>query len=329
MKLFTKLSLKDIKLNKKRSTVTIIGIILSVILITTMISVYSSLLSSITDFIINKNGNFHVVYYDVPKNEINNFIQNKQVKNINAVKKIGYAKINSRNEEKPYVLIKSFTQNSIKDLSIKLIDGRLPENSNEILIPNHLESNAGLKLNVGDCLTLDVGTRTLNQKELGQFDELNPNEILNNVNKKTYKIVGIIEKPSLFIEDSTSPSYTLITYDNEMNNSKTDLYIQYTKYGENNLYKVTGKLLGIDSNTLEKTFKGNFTEDEYDDLKEEMNKAKYTISINDKLVMLETNPLKDKDIKSITNVVLIIGIIIILTSVFCIKIVLIYQCLIK
>lgn len=223
MRLFTKLSLNDIKLNKKRSIVTIIWLILSVILITTTISVYSSLISSITSFVINNNGNFHVVFYDVPSEKISDFKKNSQINNINLVENIGYAKIRSRNENKPYVLIKAFSEESINDLSIKLIEGRLPKNDKEILIPSHLETNAGLELKVGDYLTLDIGSRTLNQKELDQFDEFNTNEDLVNLKEDTYKIVGIMEKPSLFIEDSTSPSYTLITQRENLNNSKNGL----------------------------------------------------------------------------------------------------------
>ena len=319
MRLFTRLSINDIKLNKKRSLVTMIGMILSVVLITATISIYSSLISSITNFIIIKNGDFHVAFYDVSKEEIKDFESSQKVDSINSVYNIGYAKINSRNESKPYVLIKAFSEKSIDDLSIQLKEGRLPKNDKEILIPTHLESNAGLKFKVGDDITLNIGSRTLNQKELGLFDEFNKNEELRIRKKITYKVVGIIEKPSLFIEDSTSPSYTFITKKNNSNHTKMDLYIRYTKSGENDLYKTTSNFLGIDYNTLEKIFKGKYTEDEYNSLAKEMNKAKYTISINDKLVMLETNPLKDNDIKSITNVVLIIALMIILTSIFCIK----------
>lgn len=319
MRLFTRLSINDIKLNKKRSLVTMIGMILSVVLITATISIYSSLISSITNFIIIKNGDFHVAFYDVSKEEIKDFESSQKVDSINSVYNIGYAKINSRNESKPYVLIKAFSEKSIDDLSIQLKEGRLPKNDKEILIPTHLESNAGLKFKVGDDITLNIGSRTLNQKELGLFDEFNKNEELRIRKKITYKVVGIIEKPSLFIEDSTSPSYTFITKKNNSNHTKMDLYIRYTKSGENDLYKTTSNFLGIDYNTLEKIFKGKYTEDEYNSLAKEMNKAKYTISINDKLVMLETNPLKDDDIKSITNVVLIIALMIILTSIFCIK----------
>ena len=82
MRLFTKLSLNDIKLNKKRSIVTIIWLILSVILITTTISVYSSLISSITSFVINNNGNFHVVFYDFPSEKISDFNKNSQINNM-------------------------------------------------------------------------------------------------------------------------------------------------------------------------------------------------------------------------------------------------------
>lgn len=44
-------------------------------------------------------------------------------------------------------------------LNFKLIEGRFPLNSNEIVISNHIINNANMKLKVGDKLKLDIGER--------------------------------------------------------------------------------------------------------------------------------------------------------------------------
>ena len=60
MDLLNKLTIKNLKLNKKRTIVTIIGIILSVALITAVASMYSSGIKSLINFETREKGNFHV-----------------------------------------------------------------------------------------------------------------------------------------------------------------------------------------------------------------------------------------------------------------------------
>ena len=50
MDLLKKLTIKNLKLNKKRTIVTIIGIMLSVALITAVATMYSSSISSLIEF---------------------------------------------------------------------------------------------------------------------------------------------------------------------------------------------------------------------------------------------------------------------------------------
>ena len=73
MDLLNKLTIKNLKLNKKRTVVTIIGIMLSVALITAVASMYSSGIKSLINFETREKGNFHVAYFDVPVSEINTF----------------------------------------------------------------------------------------------------------------------------------------------------------------------------------------------------------------------------------------------------------------
>lgn len=70
MDLLNKLTIKNLKLNKKRTIVTIIGIMLSVALITAVATMYSSAIKSLINFETYHKGNFHIAFYDVNKNDI-------------------------------------------------------------------------------------------------------------------------------------------------------------------------------------------------------------------------------------------------------------------
>ena len=218
MNLLNRLTIKNLKLNKKRTLVTIIGIMLSVALVTAVATMYSSCIKSLINFETYQKGNFHVAFFEVPLNEVETIKNNRGVDDVYLTKDIGYAKLEeSKNEYKPYVYVKGFSKEAIEELSVKLVEGRFPENENEILIPTHLKTNGRVELNVGETITLDVGTRVSDGYELTQDNKFSKeaNEEIINTTSKTYKIVGIIERPASNIESYSAPGYTFITYMNE------------------------------------------------------------------------------------------------------------------
>ncbi len=341
MNLLNKLTIKNLKLNRKRTVVTIIGIILSVALITAVAAMYTSALQSLINYEIKEDGDFHVAYYDVPATDIPVFENNRNIDTINLTQNIGYAEIDSQNEYKPYAYIKAFTKNALENLSVSLVEGRLPENSGEIVIPTHLKTNGRVELNVGDTITLDVGKRvdgegyeltqnnpvTYSEGEDAQTGESEDsgyiekrNEKIVDTTKREYKIVGIIERPAANVEGYFAPGYTFITYISEDDISGTvDLYAKYTKEGVKNTYKVTAGILEIDASALEKYYSDSFYGPENDDVMYEIEQARYTFDINKYLVGLETNPLGISAVGSLSVVAGIIVGIIVITSVFCIK----------
>ena len=329
MNLLNKLTIKNLKLNKKRTIVTIIGIMLSVALITAVSSIYASGIESLIKFEINEKGNFHVAYYDVPVSDLSLFENNRSIDTLNLVENIGYAKIDSKNEYKPYANIKAFNKNSLENLSLKLVEGRLPQNDSEIIIPTHLKTNGRLELKIGDTITLDVGKRV--DKDGNELTQSNPylsyddsyilQEDIIDTNTKTYKIVGIIERPASNIENYSAPGYTFITYTDGKNlNDKVDLFARYTKEGTKNVFKVTANILGVNEKLLAKSYSENvLTEEEWNEIFKELEKSKYEININTYLVDLETNPLNSSSIGGMGVVAAIIIGIIVFTSIFCIK----------
>ena len=325
MDLLNKLTLKNLKLNKKRTIVTIIGIMLSVALITAVATMYSSAIKSLINFETYHNGNFHVAFYDVNIKDIYKIEKNKGVEELYLTNNIGYAKLNnSKNEYKPYAYVKGFTKDALENLSIKLIDGRMPINENEILIPSHLKTNGRIDLKIGDVITLDIGKRV--NEEGAELNQYNPfiKEIKENIvetTTKTYKIVGIIERPATNIENFEAPGYTFITYlDENKIKGNVDVYAKFNKYGSKNYLKVTANILEVDEKLFTKYYSGsNISEEELQKINEEFNKIKYQYDINGYLIMLENNPLDQNTTGGLGYAAIIVCIIIVITSVFCIK----------
>lgn len=329
MSLLNKLTIKNLKLNKKRTIVTIIGIMLSVALITAVASIYSSGIKSLIKYETYKKGNYHTAFYNVPVSDMDIFKNNRNIETINITKNVGYAKIDSKNEYKPYVFIKAFTKDSLKKLSVKLVDGRLPENENEVVIPTHLKTNGRLFLNIGDSITLDIGKRIdnsnyeLNQNNPYQKNDEKIGESIVETTSKTYKIVGIIGRPATNIESYTAPGYTFITYLEENKiNGIVDIYARFSKDGVRNSYKTIANILGVDAKLFKKV-NDNEKQPSNKELKEylnQMNNSKYSdININSYLIALETNPISNSYIGGLGIAVGIVIGIIVFTSIFCIK----------
>ena len=322
MNILKKLTLTNLKLNKKRTIVTIIGIILSVALITALSTLISSFRESLHEFYIKQRGNYHYAFYDISDDDLKIIKKNNKVESYYLTKGIGYAKIDSKNESKPYVYVLGVNNDDFNSLSINLIKGRLPKNSNEILIPKHLSSNGSVYYNIGDEISLDIGDRYSDGYLLNMNNPYNEEEILDTKIHKKYKIVGIIERPIYAIEPYVSPGYTIIT--NITNDCKhNNIYLRYSKEGIKYRYRVTANILGINEKIFEDTNGGkkfNYNSDEsFDKIKLELDKAKYQYNENSNLIYLETMPMEDQTISMLYTTFIVVALIIIVTSIFCIK----------
>lgn len=314
MNILKNIAHKNLQLNKKRNIVTIIGIILSVALITALSSLVVSFKESIINLEKHINGDFHYSFDGVQSNDLSIFENNRSIENFYKVGTLGYAKINTENEYKPYAYVINIDKNDFNSVGIDLTDGELPKNNNEIIIPRHLRNNGKVDLKVGDTITLEVGSRMSDGYALGQnnpYEETNDETIENTVSV-TYKVVGIFERPSTALEPFSSPGYTFITTNaSEVKNYK--VFARYTKDGLKNQYKVTAGILGV----LEKdiTLESNYVEIS----EKELAKSKYTFDVNRYLIMLETNAYGDSSMKALLVLSAIVTVIIIVTSVCCIK----------
>lgn len=295
MKLLNKLTYKNLILNKKRSIVTIIGIILSVALITAVSSMVSSFKESMINYEKTRKGDYHISFNNVPLEDLKYFDNNRSIESYYVTNGIGYAKLDGvKNKYKPYAYIIEMDKNAFKNTRLQLISGELPKNDTEIVIPRHLKTNGRLTLEIGKTITLNVGDRISEGYTLNQSNPFNnETEEIVNTTPKTYKIVGIVERPSF--EYYTAPGYTFVTFKSNSVSGTYDIYARYTKDALKDYQKTTMNIVG------------------------DLENPKYSFGINEHLIELETFSFNDDTMKVIINLAIVVIIIVIFTSVFCIK----------
>ena len=322
MSILNKLTIKNLKLNKRRTIVTIIGIILSVALICAVASMVSSFRESLIKFEINRDGNFHYEFSNVDSNTLREIKNNRNFDKVYISKNIGYLKLNnSKNEDKPYAYLIAMDDIAMSNVSLNLIEGKFPTNDNEIVIPRHLKTNGRVDYKIGETITLDYGDRVSDEYILNQNNPFNKgDETFKIKGTKTFKIVGIIERPSTIIENYSAPWYTFITYLNEsVYSGEYNVYLRYTKDALKNRYEVTAKLLDIDPIKYQKymTDLSSLSESEIDAVEEKIVKTPHIM--NGYLISLESMSLNDGTMKVLYMLATIVIIIIIVSSIFCIK----------
>ena len=326
MNILNNLSTKDLKLNKKRSLVIIIGIILSTALICGVAGIITSFQNSILEYYKENDGNYHAVFYEVPKEELKYIEENRNVKEYYLSEELGYAKLEgSQNKNKPYVNVISMNNGYLNNMGIRLSEGRMPENENEILISKHMISNGKVEYKIGETITLEIGQRQLTTGE--KLDQNNPyltgepdeqgkilQEEIVNTTKREYKIVGIIERPSMQLEDYMAPGYTVIT---KMENiqKNANIAVLYTKVSKYQEY--TEQINEMEKAVTDEE-KDNATR--FNGLRNAKYKSyKYELSVNYDLLAFEGVNLSDNMMSTIYSVGGVIMAIVLVSSVFVIR----------
>lgn len=245
MNVLNKLTKRNLTLNKKRTIVTIIGIVLSTALIVCVSGMVTSFQQTLINKSIKDDGYYHVMIKDMKKEDVLALDNNRDIKDYYFSSEVGYATFASQNTFKPYLYVTAYNEKALHNLGIKLKEGRLPENKNEIVVPNHAIEGGGFTGKIGDTITLQMGNRILNdngltyplnqnnplvtetlEDENGIAKTENVIESFQAIENKTYTIVGIIERPNYDIEGYAAPGYTCITYTDEIQD-KTSAFVLF------------------------------------------------------------------------------------------------------
>lgn len=198
MSITKKLALRHLKQNKTRSVLTVLGITISVVMLTVIFTCATSFAHYYGERAINTNGNWHFFVktgYESAK---------KYLLSDSSLKDIGFEKDLSTEEQSykiysdkaNYLRTGTIYQGDaqyIKDTVTCKYDGALPKSDNEIMVEQSLIKNNGLELKIGDEIKIAVGSRLkgdfviLPIKGDYQFGERFEKE-----KDETFKVVGIL-----------------------------------------------------------------------------------------------------------------------------------------
>ncbi len=314
MNVLGKCCYRSMKENRKRTIVTIIGIILATALITAVACMAESFRVSMIVLEKKDNGDFHYLFTGVAQENMKYFRNNQNVEKIGLAEEIGYAVLEGcTNPDKPYLYIRAVDASGIQAMALELTEGRMPWNEDEIVISRHIRTNGNVDLGVGDTLTVQVGERisdgySLNQGNvyIGEEENFVPSY------EKTYTIVGMIERPNFQVEARSAPGYSVFTYlENAENAESLEVYVSYTKEALKHGEQVTAGILGI---SLEE-YEGKKEQEQ----KETFSRIAQEVVENHYVVRWELMRFSSSTMNMLYGMSAIAILIIIIASVFCIR----------
>ena len=313
MKLLNRLTIQNLKLNKKRTIVTIIGIILATTLITGVATLVACFQASTREYVRETSGNYHYEFLNVPGKDIEEIENMENIENVYLTENLGYSEkkttddeINEdeTNLEDLQFQVLGFSKGAMENLGITLDEGRFPENENEIVISNYVETRTDKEIELEKEITLTIKDEETEQEKT-----------------KTYKIVGTVnitgdnlEQMYLYTPEEIPFYYTAITYlEDYTAESKLNVYVKFKDL--NSRYETISQILDIIDEETFNTLKTTDIDKTIDNLLE------YGfLHINKSFILVETGDFSDEDtIEMIYSLAVIIIAIIIITSVYCIK----------
>lgn len=210
MNVLNRVTMKTLRRNRARTVVTIIGVILSAAMFTAVTTFISTMQHYMLASVLSTQGSWHAQLAGLPYDAAGQLRDDPKIKAVAVQQEIGYARLpESQNDYKPYWYIQALDDGSAALLGIRLVEGRMPQNAGELLVPEHVLTSGGVAVKAGDTLTLSVGDRLADDgsplTQTNPYNEEEP-ETIRIRETKAYTVVGICSRPSL--EPYSAPGFT-------------------------------------------------------------------------------------------------------------------------
>lgn len=210
MNIFLKFTLASLKKNRTRTLVTVIGILLSMALLTAVIEGANSGFQYLLRAETLRNGSYHAYYGEVKSEDVPAITATDGIRETTVWHRVGWS-LAELTDRTPYLRIEAAEGNLTELLAVRLSAGRLPQNEREIILPTRHLNRLSERIEIGDTLTLSVGERFFDGEVLGTETPYIEEETLENCRTVTYTVVGIYETFDYEIETFSSPGFIALT----------------------------------------------------------------------------------------------------------------------
>lgn len=350
MNILHKLTLKNLRMNKSRTIVTIVGIMLSAALITMAASAIVSAKKTLSAYAEKTYGNYDVsIDGDFDDNAIKKLELNRNIESVYKADIVGVALFeNSKSSYRHYIAIEGLSPEAFENgFDYALEDGRYPQTTDEVVLSPTFVKNSEKEYKVGDKITLEVGRRAWDWGEemkealgddsdemlFAQFTGYMPdNEKFIPEFTAEYTVTGILKRDGMTHgeDGNTSNAFIYTAADFSTNNrssyAKVEgsnwLYLRFTEEGEKNYLSVISDITGIDEKTIHKYENSQLFDEANDKFYKDLLNCEYHITrlyINSQMLKLKLINLDVEIVSMIYGIAAAVLAIIIVSSIFIIR----------
>ena len=351
MSTMQKLTLLNLKRNRVRTVVTVIGILLSTALMTVVTGVVTSGRQTLIEAEINHSGDWTIELVGrFDEHSADELSQHRDVKSVYELAQVGTAKFDSISSYKPFVNLIGISENSFENCHrCELAEGRYPQRDDELLLTPQFLKYSSRTYRAGDKITFDVGGRwvknSVEKNNLpeyqsaewyrsyrGDYRDYEPeNEDFITEFTKTYTVSGILKTAKGYLESDSSSNaiklFTGLTYDETQ---RTESY-QHTGIMQLRLFdnkepeymNVLSELTGLNEEQTQAWLNAELgTDEEMNERLLIMSQNRFSItdfSYNYSVLRARTLAVSEQTMQVLFGIATTVIIIIILSSVFIIR----------
>ena len=351
MSTMQRLTFLNLKRNRVRTVVTVIGILLSTALMTVVTGIVSSSRQSLIEAEINSWGDWTIgLIGSFDEHSASELSLHRDVEYVYEQTPIGTAKFDSKSAYKPFVELIGISENSFENCHrCTLAEGRYPQSPDEILLTPQFLKYSKQNYRAGDKITFAVGCRWAKnsvdknalpeygserwyQTYLGEYQTYEPEkEDFITEFTKTYTVSGILETAKGGLESDSSANavklFTGLTYDESYrssvfaHNAKMQLRLFDDK--EQEYLSVLSELTGLSEEQTQAWLDHDFgTEEEMNERLRIMEQNRFGIAdftYNYSVLRVRTFAVSEQTLHILFGIAAAVIVIIILSSVFIIR----------
>ncbi len=303
MRLMHKFTIKNMMMNKSRSLVTVVGVILAVSLITVVASFVESAGKTGENYFQRLYGNYDVDFSGrFTDDNVKKLEANRKVDSVYLKQNIGVAPFeDSASDFRNRIVIDAYSQNTFeKCFDFALEEGSYPQNPDEVVLSRNFVNYSKREYRVGDKITLKLGYLFITatddsgkDMDIMLYEGEENTDMIKNYRycfTKTYTVSGILGRE--IQTDDENASYNnyvnLYTYTDFSDKVKTvynedcsdrNLYVSLKNGSKENSVRFVSDFLHLDIKNL-----GDFSNNGYmDTIMDELNKTGmdiYSCSLN-------------------------------------------------
>lgn len=155
--IFAKTVVREMKQHRTRTLVTIIGVAIASAMLTAVAVFAFSLRTYLLEQTIASEGSWQVYVQGLSAQEADAMAGDERVEMLYTAGELGYAAVDDTQGDGMYFRFVSRDAEAWKRLPVEIEEGRLPENENEVLLPETEIRVQGKTLETGDSFTVEMG----------------------------------------------------------------------------------------------------------------------------------------------------------------------------